>query len=666
MSRRERPPTVEIPRTEPRRAAMKPFAPLAMAALSLAFVPGGCDGKRDSRGAGDSRTATKEAVSSSKLDFPSSFPRRFTDVTGGSGLASFVHETGGFGEKWLPETLGAGASFLDANGDGHVDIFFVNGSLEWPESESARSEGAGAGESEGEGNGKGKGEEAGDGTDRGSSGGEEPLRSARHESAKARDKRPTCALFLGRGDGTFADASTSWHADVSLQGMGAAVADHDGDGDPDVYITAVGENVLLENQGDHFIDATARAGLAGRHWRDREGRDHVEWSTAATWADFDGDGDLDLLVTGYVEWAPRFEIFTTLDGTHKAFTTPDRYRGLPPRLYENRGDGTYTDVTKSAGLADLRGKSLGIALWDFGDDGWIDAVVANDTRPNFLLLNRGDLHFEDVALERGIAYDQNGRALAGMGIDIADLTGNRHAWIAIGNFAQEPLSLWREVEGDGFAGEAERAGLAQGTRPHLAFGVLWRDLDLDGLLDLAVVNGHIEPDIARFHAGESHAQPSLIFQGIGASRFRDASAESGAALATPRIARGLAAADVDGDGDLDLLLTTNGGPPTLLRNDLAPGTKPHHFLRVRLRGRSPNTDAIGAKVVLETAGRTDRRLVRRGSSYLSDSETTLTFGLGVATTIDRLTVTWPRGRTEVLPVGAIDREIVIAETAGSE
>ena len=443
--------------------------------------------------------------------------------------------------------------------------------------------------------------------------------------------------------------------------MGCAAADYDADGDEDVYVTALGDNVLLRNDGGVFHDATVAAGVAGGRWRDRDGASHPEWSTAAVWADFDRDGDLDLFVANYVEWTPAGEIFTTLDGVHKAFTTPDRYPGLPCRFFRNRGDGVFDDATVEAGLERHAGKALGAALWDFDGDAHLDIAVANDTRPNFLFLGRERGGFEEAGLRLGIAYDESGRARAGMGIDACDYANDGVPGVAIGNFSAEPMSLYRWDAAGGFRSVAAQAGIAQATYQPLTFGVIFADLDLDGLLDLVVANGHIEPDISRTHPEMSHAQRLQLFRGRGGGAFDDVSAAAGNDVAVPRVARGLAAGDIDGDGDLDLLVTQNGGAPALLRNDPAPGAAPPRFLRLRLHGRGANRAAVGALARMTAGGVTQTRLVRTGSSYLSQSELTLTFGLGAATRVDRLSIRWPGGAESTHPIDEIDRTVDVRE-----
>jgi hypothetical protein len=570
----------------------------------------GCSGCRRDEASHVTRPPAARAPTSTSAIASRPFSRAFADITRASGL-EFRHVTGAYGSKLLPETLGSGAAFLDHDGDGLLDIFLVN-SCWWP--------------------------------------GDEP------EGAP----RPRCALFRGLGDGRFEEVTESTGAGVTLYGMGCSVADYDGDGDDDIYITAAGDNVLLRNQGGIFEDVTGEAGVAGGRWRDQSGREHAEWSTAAAWADVDLDGDLDLLVTNYVEWTAETEIFTSLDGKTKAFTTPDRYRGLPCRLYLNDGEGSFTDATVPAGLAGSKGKSLGIAFWDFDADGRIDFVVANDTRPNFLFLNRGGGRFEEAGLRLAIAYDESGRARAGMGIDIADYANDGFPGVAIGNFGGEPMSLYRWAPEAGFSSEAAAAGLGFATFAPLAFGVLFADLDLDGVQDLVVVNGHIEPDIARFLATEEYEQSPQLFQGRGDGTFADASREAGPDFSVRRVGRGLAVGDIDGDGDLDLLITTNGGSPVLLRNEVKIA-QAGHFLRVRLRGKGKNTRALGATVRLTAGGVTQTRMARTGSSYLSQSESTLTFGLGTATRVERLVVRWPLGAEKVYEVEGIDRTIDIEE-----
>jgi hypothetical protein len=538
-------------------------------------------------------------------------PLAFEDATGASGVR-FVHHVGVTGEKLLPETMGSGALLFDFDGDGALDLFLVDAGA-WPD--------GGPG------------------------------------SVPAR-----CMLWRGRGDGTFEDVSDATGAGLSLYGMGASAADYDGDGDLDVYVTALGDNVLLRNDGGKFSDATATAGVAGGRWSDAHGVPHPEWSTASAWLDAEGDGDLDLFVANYVQWSREHEIFTTLDGTHKVFSTPDRYAGLPCRLFLNRGDGTFEDATASAGLAPHEGRALGLAVWDFDADSRPDVVVANDTRPNFYFHNLsadGVARFEERATETSIAYDENGRARAGMGIDVGDLAGDGRAWVAIGNFSGEPISLF-SWSSPSFRSMAAGSGLVPATIAPLTFGLLFADFDLDGALDLLLANGHIEPDIARYQAGSQHAEPAQLFRGRGDGSFDDASSSVGPALLEPRVGRGACAGDLDGDGDLDLVLTANGGPVAVLlarAQELAP----RHWLALDLRGRAPNTRAVGAVIHLVAGGRGQMRRVGTSSSYLSQSDTVQTFGLGLAASVDELVVRWPDGRESHPAIPGIDRRIVVGE-----
>jgi hypothetical protein len=450
--------------------------------------------------------------------------------------------------------------------------------------------------------------------------------------------------------------------------MGVSVADYDGDGDDDLFITGVSDNALLRNDGGGlFVDVAKAAGLSSPRWLDRGGKSHPEWSTASAWFDADGDGDLDLFVGNYVQWTYETEIFTTIDGVTKAITTPDRYPGLPCRLFLNRGDGTFEDASERAGLLAHAGKALGIALWDFDNDGKLDVVVANDTQPNFLFLNRSTASgpsFEERGVEYGVAYDDNGRARAGMGIDVADYANDGTESVAIGNFSGESLSLYRRHGERGFRNAATQLGLARATLTPLTFGLVFADVDLDGLQDLIALNGHIEPDIARFQPGTSYAQAPLLLRALDGGAFSDASALAGADFGQARVGRGLAVGDLDGDGDLDLVFTTNGGAAVVLENR-AQQIRPRHFLRVALHGKGRNTRAIGALVTLRAGGVTQRRIVRTGSSYLSASELTLTFGLGFMTAsaprVDELRVRWPSGVETVEHVDAVDRTLVIDE-----
>ena len=525
----------------------------------------------------------------------------FVDVTESCGIR-FVHENGSFGKKWLPETMGSGVALFDADGDGRLDVFFVN-QRRWP------------------------GEEA---------------------NYTATESRPaTPRLFRNLGNWRFEDSTAAAGLAVPMIGMGAAAADVDGDGDEDLVVTTLGDTLLFRNDGGRFTECARESGITTPRWRDKVGNEHPMWGTAVTFLDYDRDGVLDLFVGAYVKWSRETDIFTSLDGTTKAFTTPDLYPGDASRLYRGTGSGRFADVSEEAGIAQPNGKSLGVAVCDIDDDGWPDLVVANDTQPNFLYHNESG-RFRDVGLKSGVAYDANGRARAGMGIDTARRPPGGATAIAIGNFSQEPVSLFVDQGGGFFADEAGPAGLAIPTFLPLTFGVAFVDVDLDGGLDLLLANGHIEPTIQAVRPDVTYAERPQLFLGLGDGKFRERTAAAGDPFARALVGRGLAAGDLDGDGDADLVITQNGGPAVVLRCDRSGAAAENHALRIRLIGKVGNRDALGSRVRATFAGRTEERLVRTGSSYLSQSDTTITFGLGRATKIDRLEVRFPTGEVRTL------------------
>jgi len=528
----------------------------------------------------------------------------FTDITAEAGI-SFTHETGAVGDKWLPETMGSGCALFDYDGDDYLDILLVNGT---PWSEPAET---------------------------------------------------TSKLYRNRGDGTFEDVTAETGLSFSAYGMGVTVADYDGDGDPDLYLTCVGDNRLLRNDGGNFTDVTSKAGVAGSQWTDDKGNSHPEWSTSAAWTDVDRDGWPDLFVANYVHWSSSGDIFTSLDGVNKSYATPQQYPGSTCRLYRNLGDGSFAEITESAGVFLPHAKSMGVAVTDFESDGWPDLVVTNDTQPNFLLHNLGDGRFEERGLTAGIGYDETGRARAGMGVDIAPLADDDILSIAVGNFSREPLSLYRQT-GETFLDAAGPARLVQPTLRSLTFGLRFFDCDLDGRQDLVLANGHIEPDINTVQKEIRYAQPPQLFWNDADNQLLDISTQTGGLFTTPLVARGLAIGDIDLDGDIDLLLTTNGGPAHLLRNDGPTDSA----ITLDLRGKAPTLNALGAVVTATVGDKTQRQQVRTGSSYLSHSDPVLHFGIGAADKIDRLEIRWPDGEREVLENIASDAYYRIEQGRG--
>ncbi len=525
---------------------------------------------------------------------------RLTNVTAAAGI-DFRHNSGAYGGKFLPETLGSGCAFLDYDADGWQDILLING-MDWP---------------------------------------------------GHRRQRSTLKLYKNNRNGTFTDVTKAAGLDIELYGMGVAAADFNNDGFPDIFISCVGQSRLFHNTGKGtFLDVTKTSGLLGKHG----------FSTSALWFDYDRDGLLDLFVCNYVRWSPEQDVFCSLDGTHKSYCTPEAYRGDTCWLFHNRGNGTFEDVTATSGIFDSSSKSLGVAMFDYDQDGWPDLLVANDTQPNKLYKNLRNGKFKEVGVEAGLAFSNEGKARAGMGIDTGDFENTGKPGVAITNFDNEMIGLYQPIA----AGSANAAtyddiaipaGLGAASRSTLGFGCAFFDANLDGWLDLAVANGHIDETVRNIRGNIGYAQPPQLFLNSGAGKFRDVAAELGGGFNTPIVGRGLAYGDFDRDGDLDLLITTNNGPAYLYRNDQTDGNR---SIRFRLIGTKSNRDAIGAAVGIFQNGRAGRleqtqsRLVRGGSSYLSQSELPVTFGVGKSETIDRVTIDWPSGAHEEykdLPTG---------------
>jgi hypothetical protein len=503
-----------------------------------------------------------------------------TDVTTAAGLR-FTHNNGAYGSKLLPETLGPGCAFLDYDRDGHLDILFINGQS-WPGHAGPRS---------------------------------------------------TPQLYRNNGNGTFTDRTVAAGLDTPLYGLGVAVADYNNDGWPDLLITAVGQSRLYRNTNGRFTDVTTTAGLAN----------HTGLSTSALWFDANRDGHLDLFIANYVRWSPTDDVHCSLDGRNKSYCTPEAYKGATSWFFRNRGNGTFEDATARSGIFDPSSKSLGAAIVDFDGDGWLDLFVANDTQPNKLYRNNHDNTFTESAVRLGIAFSEDGKARAGMGVDVVDLRRTGRPTIAVTNFDNEMLGLY-EWNGSSFIDRAMPAGLGIASRDRLGFGCLFGDLDLDGWTDLVVMNGHIDDTVRNIGRRISHAQvPHLFLSESAGQRFTDVATQVGAAFATPKIGRGIALGDYDNDGDLDILATTNGGPGYLYRNDLATG---HHALRLTLEGTRSNRDAIGAVVQVQSASGIQTQMVKSGSSYLSSSERTLTFGMAQDKQATKVTVYWPSGHID--------------------
>jgi enediyne biosynthesis protein E4 len=529
-------------------------------------------------------------------------PVEFTDVTQAAGIR-FRHNNGAFGKKYLPETTGSGCAFIDYNNDGWQDILLIN-SMDF--------EGA------------------------------------------PRKKRSVMALYQNRQDGTFTDVTEQAGLAKPMYGMGAAIGDYDNDGWMDIFVTALGQSRLFRNLGNgKFADVTAKMGLVGQ----------PAFSTSAAWVDYDKDGKLDLFVCNYVDWSIDKDLFCTLDGTNKSYCTPESYKGQSARLYRNLG-ARFEDVTERAGLLDPTSKSLGLVVVDYDRDGWPDLFVANDTEPNKLYHNTGKGGFTETAVGAGVAFSEEGKARAGMGVDAADFDRSGFPSLAVGNFSNEMLGLYHnEGKASGlFIDEAPTSTIGQATLLTLTFGLFFFDYDLDGWPDIFLANGHVADDINKVQPKITYAQAPQLFHNEGKKKFNEVSRKSGKALLRPMVARGAAYGDFDNDGDLDILVMTNGGPAYLFRNE---GGNQNHFIRLRTVGTTSNRSGIGTKITLFLQDGTRLwNYVHSGSSYCSQSELETTFGLGRIDKAARAEIEWPSGKVDKLADLAAGHIYTVKEGGG--
>ena len=523
----------------------------------------------------------------------------FRDITAQAGI-HFTHNNGAFGKKWLPETMGPGCAFIDYDNDGYPDIVLINGD---------------------------------------------------DFSGHPHGGVTTPKLYHNNHDGTFTDVTRQAGFAIPIYGFGVAVADYDNDGYDDLFISALGQSHLFHNNGNGtFTDVTKPAGLWGPS----------EFSTSAAWVDYDRDGKLDLVVANYVQWTEQSDLYCTLDGAHKSYCTPESYKGTSVRLWHNLGGGKFEDATQKSGLADSTSKSLGITILDYNADGWPDILIANDTQPNKLYVNKKNGTFEERGVAAGIGFSEDGVARAGMGADAADYDRSGFPSVLISNFANQMVSLYHN-EGNGlFVDEAPQSEIGRDTLVTLGFACFFFDYDNDGWPDIFVADGHIENEIERVQKRVSYAEPPHLFRNLSGGKFTEVTEQMGKSFAAPKVARSAAYGDIDNDGFLDVLLTTNAGPAYLYHNE--GGT--NHSLRIKLVGTKSNRDGIGAVVRLYTGSDRQWKMLRSGSSYLAANELVLTFGLGSQVKADQIEIQWPSGQVDKLSNVTAGQTVTVHEGKG--
>jgi enediyne biosynthesis protein E4 len=509
---------------------------------------------------------------------------KFTDVTLALGL-NFEHVASHTSRKYLIETMGSGVALFDYDNDGHLDIFVVNGaSLSDP-------------------------------TPKGTI----PQKSAPKEWNR---------LYHQKNDGTFEDVTARAGLQGSGYGMGVAVGDYDNDGFEDLYVTSYGGNRLYHNNGNGtFTDVTDKAGVGGGGW-----------STSAAWVDLDGDGLLDLVVLRYLQW----DFDDIWCGEHRegyrAYCHPDYFHAIAPLVYHNDGNGHFTEVSRKVGLA-APGKGLGIALADYDRDGYIDLFIANDSMPEFLYRNKGDGTFEKVGLNAGVALDGEGHSYAGMGVDFADYNNDGLPDLIVTALANQMYALYRN-NGDGtFTYDSYPSGIGRMTLKHSGWGVRFLDYDNDGWKDLLIAQGHDLDTIQLTFPDIHYKEPMLLARNTG-NGFLDVSAQAGDVFQKPWAARGLAIGDIDNDGKLDAVVTTNDGALYVLHNSTQ---TQNHWLTLELVGHRSNRDAIGAEVKVVTAKGSQWATVTTAGSYLSSSDKRVHFGLGFEIMAQSIEIHWPSG-----------------------
>ena len=526
----------------------------------------------------------------------------FTDVAAEVGLTA-RNVSGSPSKRYLIEAKGGGAAFLDAEGDGDLDIYLLSGS-----------------------------------------------------TFGRPDPQAHNRLYRNDGPSPFVDVTPRSGLGDTSWSMGAAAADYDNDGDADVYVTNYGANRLFENDGaGRFSDVTAAAGVGD-----------TLWGTGAAWGDYDRDGDLDLYAANFVRFRrglrPRAMEYCQWKGV-EVFYGPEAYPGAPDVLYRNDGGGAFRDVSQAAGVGVATPyKGFQPVFADLDDDGWPDIYVANDTTPNLFFRNLGDGTFRDVSLRSGASHNVSGHVQAGMGVDLGDYDGDGDLDLFVTHFSDDYNTLYRNDGGGYFSDVTFRSGLGAASMPWVGWGTAFADLDNDADLDLFVANGHVYPVVDDHDLGTSYAQPNLVFANQGRGVYDDASAVAGPGLRVRKVSRGTAFGDYDDDGDVDILVLNADDTPTLLRNDGAGG----HWLGVRLRGRTSNRDGVGARIRVTAGGRTQVREVRAGASFLSSNDLRAHFGLGAATSVDRLAVSWPSGSVQILEALPVDRYLLIDEKPGPE